>query len=219
MRVSRFNVINWGDSSPLKQGDSVMKNLQKASMPIRSPWGRVQHFEVVAPFLTWVSTASHGGCKVSQAYNRYIPSLVRTSDGWYEEDCAWCIPYVFLARNIREHNSSEAQERMIREALPTLKAWYWREYEVIFSDIIPEGECSMKDEYIWRTRNVNNWCKIAACAVDLGVKIWLTRGGKRGENEQEIELVMSRADYASLKDSNGRFALTDEQLRSLTCAR
>ena len=64
--------------------------------PLHSPWGAVQHGERLVDGVFFVSTAGHGGIKLSQARNALIPDVFRREGGWYEEDCDWAIPMYFL---------------------------------------------------------------------------------------------------------------------------
>ena len=55
--------------------------------PRSSPWGSIQHAQQIAPGIWSVSTAGHGGIKLSAARNRAMPADMRLHGGWYEEDC------------------------------------------------------------------------------------------------------------------------------------
>jgi hypothetical protein len=61
------------------------------NIPKRSPWGKVQDAWVKGEGIISVSTAGHGGVKVSAKQNKRIPESVRKADGWYEEDVEWAI--------------------------------------------------------------------------------------------------------------------------------
>jgi hypothetical protein len=59
-----------------------------------TPWGAAQTSEVIAPGITFYSTASHGGFHLSDERNACVPLRLRQSTflqlgmkGWYEEDC------------------------------------------------------------------------------------------------------------------------------------
>lgn len=51
-----------------------------------TPWGRAQSAEVIIPGVGVVSTAGHGGIKLSQARQFELPDYMRREGGWYEED-------------------------------------------------------------------------------------------------------------------------------------
>lgn len=91
-----------------------------------TPWGPTQSMDVYAEGVVFHSTAGHGGFQLSAARNAKVPESVRSSDGWYEEDCGWaCVaitfPELFTAY---EH----------RHAVQTMERWYpehWSEIEAI----------------------------------------------------------------------------------------
>lgn len=65
-----------------------------------TPWGASQHCERVAPGITFHSTASHGGYKLSALLNERVHPAWRQGSGWYEEDClalvvVWTFPEHF----------------------------------------------------------------------------------------------------------------------------
>jgi len=57
----------------------------------RSPWGKVELEHKIREGMTSVSTAGHGGIKLSATLNAKIPKIFRCKGGWYEEDCEWAI--------------------------------------------------------------------------------------------------------------------------------
>jgi len=65
-----------------------------------SPWGAIQSQQTVAPGIEFVSTASHGGCYVSDDRLAELPAAVRDAErfnppgNWYEEDCEVAIVIV-----------------------------------------------------------------------------------------------------------------------------
>jgi hypothetical protein len=65
-----------------------------------SPWGPIQTVTPLGPDAVAVTTASHGGIRVSLAALARIPEPLRATaysgDGWLEEDCDWAIPYLVL---------------------------------------------------------------------------------------------------------------------------
>ena len=88
-----------------------------------SPWGKIQGEEVIADGISAVSTAGHGGIKLSRARNAKVPEYMRRKGGWYEEDCEWAIPaLVFAAEFERDKPSS------IQSARSTMLHWYPDEY-------------------------------------------------------------------------------------------
>lgn len=83
---------------------------------MNTPWGSSECVEDVGPGIVFVQTASHGGYKLEPFQNAKIPLSWRQAsfnrngmDGWYEEDCDWCLvalifPQFFShAENAIEH--------------------------------------------------------------------------------------------------------------------
>lgn len=64
---------------------------QRLAEGVNTPWGRADSVDEVAPGITWVATASHGGIKLSDQRQGQIPAPLRQEGGWYEEDCAAAI--------------------------------------------------------------------------------------------------------------------------------
>lgn len=61
-----------------------------------SPWGPIESTETIADGITFISTASHGGIRLSQWRHkivlRAIPAWETFAGGrWYEEDCDWAV--------------------------------------------------------------------------------------------------------------------------------
>lgn len=92
----------------------------------RTPWGMPQDIEEIGNDIRFYSTASHGGYKVPSKLNKEIPEAFRAKDGWYEEDCAWAIVWVFLSCYF-----TEFKPETFIQADTTLKRWYaheWQDY-------------------------------------------------------------------------------------------
>lgn len=59
-----------------------------------SPWGRVQRRTTIAKGIVWMTTAGHGGFRLSRDRWEAMPAHLKacsfTSDEFFEEDCAYC---------------------------------------------------------------------------------------------------------------------------------
>jgi hypothetical protein len=104
-------------------------------MPTSTPWGTAQDSEKICRGINFYSTASHGGYKISDKLNKEIPEVFRNNDGWYEEDCEWSIPRVFLSEYWGSlWNDNQLDEKKGKEyisAHDTLTRWYphkWQEF-------------------------------------------------------------------------------------------
>jgi len=71
--------------------DGALGASEPLPSPVSTPWGAPQHTEFLARGVFSVITAGHGGIKVADAFNQRIPEYLRNEDGWYEEDCDWCL--------------------------------------------------------------------------------------------------------------------------------
>jgi hypothetical protein len=67
--------------------------------PVYTPWGAPDSApRVLAPGVISYTTASHGGIWLDPERNAMVPLAWRNAshgggalDGWYEEDCDWCL--------------------------------------------------------------------------------------------------------------------------------
>ena len=99
----------------------------KSMVGKRSPWGTIDHEEPICDGIVFVGTPSHGGIKLAAWRNTYVPAHLREAGGWYEEDCAWSIPYTIFADDILASPIAHPNcAKAIREGLHTLtfNRWY-----------------------------------------------------------------------------------------------
>jgi hypothetical protein len=79
-----------------------------------SPWGPVQTVSPLGPDVVVVTTASHGGLRLSAAALARLPQAIRQTvhsrDGWFEEDCDWALPYLALGLDAFEADAARAAE-------------------------------------------------------------------------------------------------------------
>jgi hypothetical protein len=79
-----------------------------------SPWGPIQTVTPLGPDAVSVTTASHGGLRVSLTALARMPEPVRATgysrDGWFEEDCDWALPYLALGLDAFEADAARAAE-------------------------------------------------------------------------------------------------------------
>ena len=75
-----------------------------------SPWGAIQTVTALGPDAMWVTTASHGGLRVSPTALARMPESVRqtaySEGGWFEEDCDWALPYLALGLDAFEGDAA-----------------------------------------------------------------------------------------------------------------
>lgn len=102
----------------------------------RTPWGEAQQVSDIAPGIAVVSTAGHGGIKLSPERNREIHPSLRNRSGWYEEDCEHHIVSMHFAPELAaEHATfspdSDYADPDKRRALAVagVKEWFPDAYE------------------------------------------------------------------------------------------
>lgn len=143
---------------------------------ISTPWGPSQTITPYTPWLFFVSTSGHGGCKVDAAHNRLIPSIARRPGGWYEEDCEWSIPFVALGdaitRDLLPENARGARlPETMAAADETLRNWYPDEYAAITGvTLTPESSMVLRER------------AAAAFAVETGAFIVCSAFGEWAED-------------------------------------
>lgn len=66
-----------------------------------SPWGPVQSSTELAPGITLIETAGHGGIRLSAERQKQLPAWAKQIESrfcskptWWEEDCEMVIPYI-----------------------------------------------------------------------------------------------------------------------------
>lgn len=79
-----------------------------------SPWRPVQTVTSFGPAAVAVTTASHGGLRVSLAALSRLPEAIQrttySANGWFEEDCDWALPYLALGLDAHEPDTARAAE-------------------------------------------------------------------------------------------------------------
>lgn len=119
-----------------------------------TPWGNADFKKVLAPGILSVSTPSHGGIHVEKELNQIIPTYMRASDGWYEEDVDWAIVATVFPTAFTEEDREHARK--------TLRGWIPMAYELFYKEVIPPGESHRKDEIAFKALHKNDYLGMAA---------------------------------------------------------
>ena len=141
-----------------------------------SPWGQVDHEREVAPGMTFVSTASHGGFKLDRRLNAEVPEYMRRPGGWYEEDVDWAVVAVVFPAAFSEKEQESA--------VHTFRNWRPDAYERFFGEEIPPGQSHVKDERRCLEEHRDDYIGMAAygdwkAGVPKGqVGVFAGRGGR-----------------------------------------
>lgn len=157
---------------------------------VHTPWGMSQRTTAHAEGVECHSTAGHGGFKLSAERNRKVHPILRSKDGFYEEDSAWAIvaitfPHLFTAfeRRCAERN---------------IKDWWPDAWETIFGTTLAPGESHVKDRRAFEAAHADDWIVISALRSDHHpgmIEVIATRGRKREHNAGERRFLVPSSEY------------------------
>lgn len=168
-----------------------------------TPWVKSQRRTFYADGVERHSTASHGGFELSPMRNRKVHPLLRLTDGFYEEDCAWATVAITFP------DLFTGFERRCAEA--TIRDWQPDAWEAIFGKVLVPGQSHVKDRRAFETEHANDWIVISALRSDHHpgmTEVIATRGGKRDPHIEERRFLVPAAEYEV-----GRFGFVIDELR------
>jgi hypothetical protein len=141
-----------------------MSSYKSCPCPKSSPWGSIQDKKELAPGIWQVSTAGHGGIKLSRERNAAVPEYMRVEGGWYEEDCEWSIAAVVhpiaFQRVVKIEGRPDKTE--FDYAMDALKNWYPGYFEMFTGRLLQPGESRTRDEQVWKATVENDFVVSAA---------------------------------------------------------
>ena len=146
-------------------------------MSTSTPWGAAQTSKQLARGIMSYTTAGHGGIHLSPTRNMVVPEYMRSTDGWYEEDCEWAIAATVFPETFVKDAGSEDILETIKS---TLLNWYPNAYEKFHNVKIKDGESFQRDRANFDETNKHNYIVLWAQGQDDGkVKVGATVGGDR----------------------------------------
>jgi hypothetical protein len=77
---------------------------------MHTPWGKALTVSMWKEGIGWVSTARHGGIKLSVDRNACVPEYMRNEDGWYEEDEEHLIVQVVFEKELCPSDSERVRD-------------------------------------------------------------------------------------------------------------
>lgn len=166
---------------------------------MRTPWGQAQSVDHLAPGIEFVTTASHGGVKLSEDLNRKIPAYMRQAGGWYEEDVDWAVVATIFPEAFPE------KERI--SAKSTLRNWRPDAYERFYAEEIQAGQSFIKDDRLFQERHKDDYIVLAGWGdwhpqVPEGfVGVFAGRGGRLptgGYPEDTAYFLVPASEYQSI---------------------
>lgn len=178
----------------------------------RTPWGTAQWVAHTAPGAVQVSTAGHGGIKLSPERNKMIPPALRNSSGWYEEDCeagivAWIHPDACPQQGRTAQEVAESGRR-------TTIDWFPDGYETATRETLPVGASYNKDLHLWRSAHAGDEVVVSATRSTTFAdftEVTVRRGGHDGDASTERVLLVPSDEYNDpanhhpLGQAKGRF--------------
>lgn len=94
-----------------------------------SPWGQVQNVKTYADGIDFISTAGHGGFKLSPARQREIKALFEfdtfAGGAWYEEDCDAALVVIAFPEFFKPDQVSQAASMVAGNARYYKAASVW----------------------------------------------------------------------------------------------
>ncbi|MCA1379448.1 hypothetical protein I6F34_01260 [Bradyrhizobium sp. BRP05] len=124
-----------------------MSAYKSCPCPKTSPWGAIQDKRELAPGIWSVSTASHGGIKLSRERNAAMPAYMRNEGGWYEEDCEWAKAAVVHPIGFQRVVNGKTE---FDHAMATLRNWHPDAYEKFSGLPLVKGQSLIRDEQIFK---------------------------------------------------------------------
>lgn len=167
----------------------------------RSPWGKVDHVDTVAPGIWFAGTPGHGGYKLDAKRNKEVPTALRRKGGWYEEDLWWAAVAVTFPVFF---------EGKVAGAHETLKNWYPDQYEAAYGvklELSESRELRNRAEYVAVKTKLLSYCAFGDwhAKVPTGKVGVLARvGGREGpkENNPERWFLVPKEEYENSSSNN-----------------
>lgn len=152
------------------------------SVPTSSPWGVIQTVTRYAENVHCVSTAGHGGFKLTGDRQRGMPAHLKLKGGWYEEDGLWA--YVALAYpDLFTSVERMEAERITRDMSPDV-------WEAHFGRSLMPGESRARDEEAFNTAHAQDLVVTSAVRSDTYpgmVEVHALVGGHNGPRDQDSQ--------------------------------
>lgn len=160
-------------------------------IPKTSPWGKVQSITNFIDGMVFVSTASHGGIKLSRQLNAKIPAYMRRAGGWYEEDIDWCIPFIIFNDELLAQGKSE-----YAQAVKTMLSWLPETYEKYFNTTVTPEQSYIRASEVFHKENAEKHVVFSAVNSNRfpGMVEAIAGIGKE-HGKSEIRLLIPKEEY------------------------
>ncbi|WIB65345.1 hypothetical protein [Curtobacterium sp. MCBD17_040] len=181
----------------------------------RSPWGEVQHVEHFAEGMTFISTAGHGGVKLSPQRNALIPAPLRRRSGWYEEDTEVAIPEAYFPEEFTKvrWGAPRTAEEFRETAFKHVRDWYPDEYEKATGESVLPGQSHVRDDQLFAKTHENDFVFAGSDRSVTDPEHLLIRG-RVAATEETAEFLVPRVAFKGLDDYR-RFVIDPARHRRL----
>ncbi|CAN7626325.1 DUF7007 domain-containing protein [Neorhizobium sp. LjRoot104] len=172
-------------------------------IPTSTPWGASQGATIFGDGVVFHHTASHGGFHLATDRNAKVHPMLRSSDGFYEEDCFWAAVTITFPALFTTY------ERRVAEK--TLKDWQPDAWEAITGDVLAPGASHERDRRSFEAAHAGDWIVISALCSDhhAGMtEVIATRGGERDPRAEERRFLVASMEYEV-----GRFGFAIDEAR------
>lgn len=168
-----------------------------------TPWGPSQGATVYADGVVAHTTASHGGFRLSAERNAKIHPMLKSENGFYEEDEAWAAVAISFLELFTSYERRCAEK--------TLKDWEPDAWEAISGTVLGPGESYVKDRRAFEREHADDRIVISALRWDhhTGMtEVIATRGGQRDAHAEERRFLVLSSEYEV-----GRFGFVIDEAR------
>lgn len=176
---------------------------EQVRMSCSTPWGASQHATIYADGIVSHTTSGHGGFHLSPARNVKVPTALRNTSGWYEEDAEWAIVALTFPDVFTTYERACADET-IRNTWPF-------EWERIHGRRLEPGESWTTDKTAFEQEHGFDW--VVASAITSShhvgmIEVVARRGSASTAQDEERRFLVPDTEY----ETRGRFGFViDEQ--------
>jgi hypothetical protein len=166
----------------------------------RTPWGKADYIENIAPGIQRVGTPSHGGYKLDRERNAQVNARWRREGGWYEEDCEWAIVFLTFESTFQETASTEHVFRTdLENAHRAARGYYPDEYTAVTGTRVTLEQSHVLRRRKFEAENRDNYVAVSGWGdwhpkVPAGfVGVLARKGGVAVQGERWF--LIPKADY------------------------
>lgn len=138
---------------------------------MNTPWGRSWTCAEIADGITLVSTAGHGGVKLSPERNALVPEAMRQAGGWYEEDCEinfsiWTFPVEFAEWSCTQNYPTDSPyrdaEASKEKAAEAIRQWFPDQWTAATGEVVTADQSHVIKEREFYASHAGDWLTSAA---------------------------------------------------------